>query len=193
MYIRDVVYVFGPIRHLFSIFIFFLSSSRFFFFCIRPFLCFLVLLPFPSLEAIYIWCPDAYTGNRYYFGESFRPHDRRVYQIHPSNNDPARCLPHFSSPFTVLPCLLSMISHIGTNFIFPLAVPCRTTAVVDGRKKKIRLATTVVVAGYSSGGVRFFHAGNGTELGSADTGTGAVLAVKRGGQVKGTTAVGYIP
>lgn len=41
----------------------------------------------------------------------------------------------------------------------------------------------MVVAGYSSGGVRFFHAGNGTELGSADTGGGAVLAVKRGGQV----------
>eukprot|EP00903_Cladosiphon_okamuranus_P008847 g8471.t1 len=44
------------------------------------------------------------------------------------------------------------------------------------------LGTTVVVAGYSSGGVRFFHAGNGTELGSVDTGGGAVLAVKRGGQ-----------
>ncbi|CAM9359275.1 unnamed protein product, partial [Hapterophycus canaliculatus] len=44
------------------------------------------------------------------------------------------------------------------------------------------LGTTVVVAGYSSGGVRFFHAGNGTELGSADTGRDAVLAVKRGGQ-----------
>lgn len=42
----------------------------------------------------------------------------------------------------------------------------------------------MVIAGYSSGGVRFFHAGNGTELGSADTGNGAVLAVKRGGQVK---------
>lgn len=41
----------------------------------------------------------------------------------------------------------------------------------------------MVVAGYSSGGVSFFHAGNGTELGSADTGSGAVLAVKRGGQV----------
>lgn len=41
----------------------------------------------------------------------------------------------------------------------------------------------MVIAGYSSGGVRFFHAGNGTELGLADTGGGAVLAVKRGGQV----------
>ena len=45
-----------------------------------------------------------------------------------------------------------------------------------------RLGTTVVIAGYSSGGVRFFHAGNGTELGSAETGT-SVLAVKRSGQV----------
>eukprot|EP00752_Nemacystus_decipiens_P016235 g14515.t2 len=44
------------------------------------------------------------------------------------------------------------------------------------------LGTTVVVAGYSSGGVSFFHAGNGTELGSADTGGGAVLAIKRSGQ-----------
>lgn len=32
--------------------------------------------------------------------------------------------------------------------------------------------------------MRFFHAGNGTELGSADTGSRAVLAVKRGGQVQ---------
>ncbi|CAM9990150.1 unnamed protein product [Scytosiphon promiscuus] len=44
------------------------------------------------------------------------------------------------------------------------------------------LGTTVVIAGYSSGGVRFFHAGNGTELASAETGSSAVLAVKRGGQ-----------
>lgn len=40
----------------------------------------------------------------------------------------------------------------------------------------------MVITGYSSGGVRFFHAGNGTELGSAETGA-PVHAVKRSGQV----------
>lgn len=50
----------------------------------------------------------------------------------------------------------------------------------------------MVVAGYSSGGVRFFHAGNGTELGSADTGSGAVLAVKRGGQVNAKPRAGFV-
>lgn len=69
-------------------------------------------------------------------------------------------------------------------FIFPFS-PRRL------RAENIRLATTVVIAGYSSGGVRFFHAGNGTELGSADTSSRAVLAVKRGGQVR-CKAVGYI-
>ncbi|CBJ26081.1 expressed unknown protein [Ectocarpus siliculosus] len=44
------------------------------------------------------------------------------------------------------------------------------------------LGTTVVIAGYSSGGVSFYHAGNGTQLASVDTGSSAVLAVKRGGQ-----------
>ncbi|CAN0542744.1 unnamed protein product, partial [Ectocarpus sp. 12 AP-2014] len=44
------------------------------------------------------------------------------------------------------------------------------------------LGTTVVIAGYSSGGVSFYHAGSGTELASVDTGSSAVLAVKRGGQ-----------
>lgn len=48
----------------------------------------------------------------------------------------------------------------------------------------------MVVAGYSSGGVRFFHAGNGTELGTADTGSSAVLAVKRGGQVSNERRAG---
>ncbi|CAM9857609.1 unnamed protein product, partial [Laminaria digitata] len=43
------------------------------------------------------------------------------------------------------------------------------------------LATTVVVAGYSTGGVRLFHGGNGTVLGSAEA-DGGVLAVKRSGQ-----------
>lgn len=42
----------------------------------------------------------------------------------------------------------------------------------------------MVIAGYSTGGVRFFHSGDGTLLGSVDTGS-AVLAVKRGGQVMG--------
>ncbi|CAN0120288.1 unnamed protein product, partial [Ectocarpus fasciculatus] len=46
------------------------------------------------------------------------------------------------------------------------------------------LGTTVVIAGYSSGGVSFYHAGNGTELASVDTGSSAVLAVKRGGQAR---------
>ena len=64
--------------------------------------------------------------------------------------------------------------------------PCRL------RVQHRRLGTTVVVAGYSSGGVRFFHAGNGTELGSADTGSNAVLAVKRGGQVKTKRRAGLV-
>ncbi|CAB1121109.1 unnamed protein product [Ectocarpus sp. CCAP 1310/34] len=46
------------------------------------------------------------------------------------------------------------------------------------------LGTTVVIAGYSSGGVSFYHAGNGTELAFIDTGSSAVLAVKRGGQAR---------
>ncbi|CAM9517742.1 unnamed protein product [Ectocarpus sp. 4 AP-2014] len=46
------------------------------------------------------------------------------------------------------------------------------------------LGTTVVISGYSSGGVSFYHAGNGTELASVDTGRSAVLAVKRGGQAR---------
>lgn len=41
-----------------------------------------------------------------------------------------------------------------------------------------------MIAGYSSGGVSFYHAGNGTELASVDTGSSAVLAVKRGGQAR---------
>lgn len=44
------------------------------------------------------------------------------------------------------------------------------------------LAATVVVAGYSTGGVRLFHGGNGTVLGSVEA-DGEVLAVKRSGQV----------
>ena len=39
-----------------------------------------------------------------------------------------------------------------------------------------------MVAGYSTGGVRLFHGGNGTVLGSAEA-EGGVLAVKRNGQV----------
>lgn len=44
------------------------------------------------------------------------------------------------------------------------------------------METTVVVTGYSSGGIGFFHAGNGTELGFS-AGTSPVLAVVRSGQV----------
>lgn len=40
----------------------------------------------------------------------------------------------------------------------------------------------MVVAGYSTGGVRLFHGGNATVLGSAEA-DGGVLAVKRSGQV----------
>ena len=44
-----------------------------------------------------------------------------------------------------------------------------------------------MVAGYSAGGVRLFHGGNGTVLGSVEA-NGEVLAVKRSGQV-----LSYIP
>lgn len=50
------------------------------------------------------------------------------------------------------------------------------------------MGTVVVIAGYSSGGVRLFHSGNGTVLGSTETGS-AVLAVKRSGQVSAGVAV----
>lgn len=44
------------------------------------------------------------------------------------------------------------------------------------------MSTSVVVVGYSAGGVRFFHGGNGSLLGSAFADS-AVLAVKKSGQV----------
>lgn len=73
------------------------------------------------------------------------------------------------------------------SFVRPPPPRCRITYGCHGD----RLRTTVVVAGYSLGGVRFFHARNGTELGSADTGSGAVLAVKRGGQVNAKPSEGW--
>lgn len=78
--------------------------------------------------------------------------------------------------------------HFAANrHVFHSPIPPRYV-----RMEHHRLGTTVVVAGYSSGGVSFFHTGNGTELGSADTGSGAVLAVKRGGQVSTKRGAGLL-